>query len=234
MSNELSIRNADPLPPPPPPTRWGVVVVTVVGVLAIVGAGSTALLAKVGRPLAASPFVAPAVSDDDDPDEAQLRRRAVRAGEVLQAVRPSGPYIVVDSYRNRLQLYRGGELLRDALCSTGTGIVLRDPRNGHTWVFDTPLGERVIERKVKNPVWAKPDWAFIEEGQLPPTDPNERFDNVSLGDFALYMGNGYIIHGTLFPSLLGRRVTHGCIRLGDKDLDFVYHNAPIGTRVFLY
>jgi hypothetical protein len=234
MSPELSILAADPLPPPPPPTRWGALVTALLGVLVILSAGSTALLARVGRPLSAAPFNPPLKAVEGDAGDALLRKRAVRATESLESVRPSGSYIVVDSYRNRLLLYRDGELLRSAVCSTGTGIVLRDPRNGRTWVFDTPLGERVIERKVKNPVWAKPDWAFIEEGQLPPTDPNERFDGFSLGDYALYMGQGYIIHGTLFPSLLGRRVTHGCIRLGDKDLEFIYHNAPVGTRVFLY
>jgi L,D-transpeptidase YbiS len=234
MSTELSILEAEPLPPPPPPLPWGALALAIVGVAVILGAGSTALLARVGRPLATSSFIAPVLAGDDGSDDARLRRRAVRAAETLEGLRPSGSYIVIDSYRNRLQLFRDGELLRSAVCSTGTGIVLKDPRNGRTWVFDTPLGERVIERKVKNPVWAKPDWAFIEEGQLPPTDPNERFDGFSLGDYALYMGSGYIIHGTLFPSLLGRRVTHGCIRLGDQDLEFVYHNAPVGTRVFLY
>jgi L,D-transpeptidase YbiS len=206
----------------------------VLGVLVILSVGSTALLAKIGRPLVATPLDATGQRDTDSSDDVRLRKRAARAVETLAAVRPSGLYIVIDSYRNRLNLFKNGELLRSAVCSTGTGIVLRDPRNGRTWVFDTPLGERFIERKVKNPVWAKPDWAFIEEGQLPPTDPNERFDGFSLGDYALYMGEGYIIHGTLFPSLLGRRVTHGCIRLGDEDLEFVYRNAPIGTRVYLY
>jgi L,D-transpeptidase YbiS len=234
MSTELSILNAEPLPPPPPPPPWGALLLALVGALVIIATGSSALLARVGRPLATSPFIAAVQSGEGDLDAALLRKRAVRAAEILASQRPGGSYIVIDSYRNRLHLLRDGELLRSAVCSTGTGIVLRDPRNGRTWVFDTPLGERVIERKVKNPVWAKPDWAFIEEGQLPPTDPNERFDGFSLGDYALYMGSGYIIHGTLFPSLLGRRVTHGCIRLGDKDLEFVYHNAPIGTRVFLY
>jgi L,D-transpeptidase YbiS len=234
MSTELSILNAEPLPPPPPPPPWGALLLALVGALVIIATGSSALLARVGRPLATSPFIAAVQSGEGDLDAALLRKRAVRAAEILASQRPGGSYIVIDSYRNRLHLLRDGELLRSAVCSTGTGIVLRDPRSGRTWVFDTPLGERVIERKVKNPVWAKPDWAFIEEGQLPPTDPNERFDGFSLGDYALYMGSGYIIHGTLFPSLLGRRVTHGCIRLGDKDLEFVYHNAPIGTRVFLY
>jgi len=234
MSTSLSIVNAPPPEPPAPPTPWWAVAAAILAVFIILGAGSTALLAKVGRPLVATPLDASGSRDSEGVDNTRLRKRAARAVDVIAAARPHGMYIVIDSYRNRLNLYKGGELLRSAVCSTGTGIVLRDPRNGRTWVFDTPLGERVIERKQKNPVWAKPDWAFIEEGQLPPTDPNERFDGYSLGDYALYMGEGYIIHGTLFPSLLGRRVTHGCIRLGDEDLEFVYRNAPIGTRVFLY
>ena len=234
MSNDLSILNAPPAGPPPPPTPWWGVTFAILGALVILSAGSTALLAKIGRSLVATPLDATGQRDIDSVDDGRLRKRAARAVETLEAVRPRGLYIVVDSYRNRLSLFKNGELLRSAVCSTGTGIVLRDPRNGRTWIFDTPLGERVIERKTKNPVWAKPDWAFIEEGQLPPTDPNERFDGFSLGDYALYMGEGYIIHGTLFPSLLGRRVTHGCIRLGDEDLEFVYRNAPIGTRVFLF
>ena len=97
-----------------------------------------------------------------------------------------------------------------------------------------PDGRARRREEGTHPVWAKPDWAYIEDGYLPPKDPNERFDNVSLGDYALYIGDGYIIHGTLFKSLLGRRVTHGCIRLGDEDLEFVYKHAPIGTRVYLY
>jgi len=161
-------------------------------------------------------------------------RRAALAEKEIDKVHPKGVYIVVDTYRNRLHLIDKGKEIRTAICSTGTGIVLRDPRNGRRWVFDTPMGERVVERKVQHPVWAKPDWAFIEDGYLPPKDASERFDNQSLGDYALYIGDGYIIHGTLFKSLLGRRVTHGCIRLGDEDLEFVYRHAPIGTRVYLY
>jgi len=88
---------------------------------------------------------------------------------------------------------------------------------------------------VKNPIWAKPDWAFIEEGyEPPPPGARDRFDDFSLGDYGLYMGDGYIIHGTIFQTLLGQRVTHGCIRLGDKDLEFAYREVPLGARVYLY
>ncbi|HPC81835.1 MAG TPA: L,D-transpeptidase [Thermoanaerobaculaceae bacterium] len=197
--------------------------------------GSCLGLLRAGRPLVATPFELTTVLPGSLGSGIGLEKRAARAEAELQRLAPRGVYIVIDTYRNRLHLIQDGKVLRSAVCSTGTGRVLRDPRNGREWVFDTPMGERIIESKRKDPPWAKPDWAFIEEGYLPPPPGSpERWDTVSLGDYGLYMGDGYIIHGTLFKSLLGRRVTHGCVRLGDEDLEFVYKNAPLGTRVYLY
>lgn len=167
------------------------------------------------------------------PQEASSQAGGV-ATDRLTALAPQGVYLVVDSYRNQLRLYRRGELLREAVCSTGSGTVLRDPASGREWVFDTPHGERRVVRKQRDPVWIKPDWAFVEEGFEPPRDGSGRYDPLALGDYALYLGDGYIIHGTLFQTLLGRRVTHGCIRLGDEDLEYVYRTVPLGSRVFLY
>jgi L,D-transpeptidase ErfK/SrfK len=223
-----------PLPEPPRRARWPRVAALSFVALTLVCCGSAAVLARLGRPLVSTPFNATATAGAPEGDLVGLRKRAVLAEKDLARLQPKGVYIVVDTYQNRLHLVENGKVIRSAVCSTGTGILLKDPRNGKQWIFDTPLGERVVERKVKHPVWAKPDWAFVEEGLLPPTDPNERFDDASLGDYALYIGDGYIIHGTLFKSLLGRRVTHGCIRLGDEDLEFLYRHAPIGTRVYLY
>lgn len=192
-------------------------------------------LLRAGRPLVATRFELMPVLPGSLGSGIGVEKRAARAESEMQKLGPSGVYIVIDTYRNRLHLIENGKVLRSAVCSTGTGRVLRDPRNGREWVFDTPMGERTVIDKRKDPPWAKPDWAFIEEGFLPPPPGSpERWDSVSLGDFGLYMGDGYIIHGTLFKSLLGRRVTHGCVRLGDEDLEFVYKHAPIGTRVYLY
>jgi L,D-transpeptidase YbiS len=112
--------------------------------------------------------------------------------------------------------------------------VLVHPSGKKVWTFDTPLGERRVIRKVRDPIWTKPDWAFVEEGFEPPENYSLRVDRVSLGDYALYLGDGYIIHGTLFQTLLGQGVTHGCVRLGDEDLEFVYQTIPVGARVYLY
>lgn len=218
-----------------PRKSFALLLVVVFLVLVVLTVGATLVLARFGNPLTLMPLVTVV-----DPQLAQIppnswKSRAAKAQSILERVRPQGLYIVVDTYRNRLRLVEDSKVVREALCSTGTGIVLIDPRNKKKWVFDTPLGERIIERKQKNPVWMKPDWAFIEEGEEPPPPGSpDRVDPYSLGDYGLYMGDGYIIHGTLFKSLLGRRVTHGCIRLGDEDLEYLYHNVPIGTRVYLY
>ena len=91
-----------------------------------------------------------------------------------------------------------------------------------------------VQLIAKDPVWTMPDWAFIEEGEDLPRNWSDRIDKASLGDYALYLGDGYMIHGTLYQRYLGRNVTHGCIRLGDADLEFTYRNVPVGTLVFMY
>ena len=234
MSVEPDRRELFSALPAPRARRRGLVVVLSLFGLFGLALGAALLVARSGRPQHGAPFVTETALTPDEEDPVRVAKLAAQATTALDRVRPRGNYLVVDSYRNRLRLYEDGALKHEAVCSTGTGTILRDPRNGREWIFDTPIGERVIERKVKNPVWAKPDWAFIEEGYLPPSNPEERFDPYSLGDYALYLGNGYIIHGTLFQTLLGRRVTHGCIRLGDKDLELIYRNVRIGTRVYLY
>ncbi|TLY41142.1 MAG: L,D-transpeptidase [Nitrospirae bacterium] len=160
--------------------------------------------------------------------EAALRRQ-------LAALAPTGSYIVVDTARNRLYVRRRSEVLLAAVASTGSGTILDYPdRPGARWVFDTPRGEFMIQSKFMNPVWVKPDWAFVEEGLEVPADPAQRVEAGMLGDYALGFGNGFFIHGTLYTRLLGKNVTHGCVRLNDEDLRSVYRLADIGTPLMIF
>jgi L,D-transpeptidase YbiS len=84
------------------------------------------------------------------------------------------------------------------------------------------------------PVWRKPDWAFLEEGEPLPARDGDRMEYGVLGSFALGIGDGYYIHGTLYTRLLGQNVTHGCIRLSEADLDRLVDLAPLGTPVFIF
>lgn len=153
----------------------------------------------------------------------------------LATAAPKGVYVVIDTSDNHLWLRNGDQTLLQATCSTGTGGVLTDPGSGRQWVFETPLGLRKIQTKVKNPVWVKPEWAFVEEGKKMKDAPaSERYDTAALGDYKMDIGNGYMIHGTLYTRMLGKSVTHGCIRLGDKDLETVFNAVQVGTPVYLF
>jgi L,D-transpeptidase YbiS len=123
----------------------------------------------------------------------------------------------------------------DASCATGSGKVLLGPKR-KTWSFDTPRGVYTIQRKVVDPIWAKPEWAFVELGESAPVLPwsFSRLDPLTLGKFALELGDGYEIHGTLYPHLIGRHITHGCIRLNDPDLRSAFETTDTGNKVYIY
>ncbi len=148
---------------------------------------------------------------------------------------PKSEYIVIDSVNNRLYLRKNGKDLLDAVCSAGSGAILADTPSGRRWVFDTPKGEFNVLNKTENPVWKKPDWAFIEEGKPIPKNYSERFEYGMLGEYGIYFStDGYLIHGTLYERLLGRSITHGCIRLGRDDLRVLYRSTHIGTKVYAF
>ena len=153
----------------------------------------------------------------------------------IKKLAPKGIYIVVDTAKNTLYLKKENEIIRKAVISTGNGNILTEPGGKkRTWVFDTPRGEFAVKYKLKDPSWVKPDWAFIEEGEDIPKKVGDRVEEDVLGEYAMGFGNGYFLHGTLYTRLLGRNVTHGCVRLGDEDLEAVNKASSVGTKIFIY
>lgn len=143
-------------------------------------------------------------------------------------------YIVVNTTENRFFLYTNKKLIREGFCSTGSLMMLKTEK-GNKWVFKTPRGKRWINGKITNPSWKRPDWSFVEEGSpVPPKDDPSRWESGVLGDYALGIGDGYLIHGTIYKRFLGMPVTHGCVRLNDEDLKVVYNTLNIGSKVYIF
>ncbi len=95
---------------------------------------------------------------------------------------------------------------------------------------DTPEGNfRVIE-KIVRPSWYVPESIRKEKPTLPKVVPPGP-DN-PLGSHALRLSSGSIlIHGTNKPYGVGRRVSHGCIRLYPEDIPELFRLVSNGARV---
>jgi len=142
-------------------------------------------------------------------------------------------YIVVNPNGNRLSLRRGQKVVLEAAISTGKNDTLTYLKR--KWVFQTPRGIMSVIRKKKDPVWLKPDWAFLEKGEsIPAWNSPLRKEKGVLGAYLLDLGGGVMIHGTPQEHLLGRSVTHGCIRVGFEDLKVLYDSVQVGTKVFIF
>ncbi len=174
-------------------------------------------------------------------DLASLRKQAraaedkVRRLEALKnRLYPGGPIIVVDTAQSKISLLMGSKIITQGTCSTGNGMELADSAGKRSWTFDTPRGSFHVVSKIAAPVWYRPDWSFIEEGEPIPKDPSKRAQANVLGDYAIAFGNGFYIHGTLYTRLLGANVTHGCIRVNDDVLKKIYEAAHPGMPIWIY
>jgi lipoprotein-anchoring transpeptidase ErfK/SrfK len=71
--------------------------------------------------------------------------------------------ITVSTTENKVYAHRNGQLVFEAVCSTGSNSTLNT--GSETKVFRTPIGRFRIKSKEENPKWVPPDWHYIEEAQ---------------------------------------------------------------------
>jgi L,D-transpeptidase ErfK/SrfK len=95
---------------------------------------------------------------------------------------------------------------------------------------ETPVGHTAIADKRVHPTWIPTKSEHEEDPDLPASiGPGP--DN-PMGDYALYLAwKGYAVHGTNKPYSIGRRDSHGCIRLYPWDIEWLFHEVATGTPV---
>ena len=98
-------------------------------------------------------------------------------------------------------------------------------REGFTWA-----GTQTVTRKQEWPDWNPPPEMIARQPYLPrfmaggPGNP--------LGARAMYLGNTvYRIHGTNAPDTIGTRVSSGCIRLTNENVEDLFNRVSIGAKV---
>ena len=94
----------------------------------------------------------------------------------------------------------------------------------------TKTGEYEISQKRENPSWYVPENIKKENPELPDVFPPGE-DN-PLGTRAMRLGNtALLIHGTNKKFGIGMKVSHGCIRMYNHDVERLFDLVKEGTKV---
>lgn len=113
-----------------------------------------------------------------------------------------------------------------------TGKILTFPLGIGDEGKDTPTGTFTVIEKIPNPTWHVPNSIRAQKAGLPkvvPPGPNN-----PMGSHALRLSlSSVLIHGTNRPWGIGRRSSHGCLRLYPEDIVRLYQLIPKGMRVII-
>ena len=132
------------------------------------------------------------------------------------------PSIVVNIAELRLYLFQKKRLGTFVTYPIGIGDEGRD----------TPVGIYTVIEKIENPAWHVPKSIRVRSPDFPeivPPGPKN-----PLGSHALRLSrNDILIHGTNRPWGIGRRSSHGCLRLYPEDIKKLFKLVPEGMRVLI-
>lgn len=87
----------------------------------------------------------------------------------------------------------------------------------------TPAGTYTIARRIPNPTWYGPAGQVVGPGKGNPV--GTRWMGLSR--------KGYGIHGTNNPKSIGKRASHGCIRMRNRDVEDLFERVAVGDVVEL-
>lgn len=121
-------------------------------------------------------------------------------------------YLRIDKSKNRLYVILNDTPVYQFRIATGRRSM------------PTPTGTFQIVTKVANP--------FYLPKQIPGGHKQNPLGSRWMG---LSIGNGYKygIHGTHKPYLLGQSVSSGCIRMNNRDIEFLFRHIPLRTSVVI-
>lgn len=137
-----------------------------------------------------------------------IKGSLIRAGDRLRILQ--GKFsVTVSKSDNDLVLFLNDEFFKRYRVGTGE-------------YNKTPVGDFMINDRIAQPTWWRPDGKAIPYG-----DP----ENL-LGTHWLSINvKGYGLHGTWEPDTIGKQASAGCVRMLNDDIEQLYSLLTIGTPV---
>jgi lipoprotein-anchoring transpeptidase ErfK/SrfK len=124
-------------------------------------------------------------------------------------LRPVQKRLIVYRDSRRFEFWDGQSLVRSGKVAVGKPGA------------ETPLGLFYVTWKFNPSI--DPDWAVLGA---------YAFETSAYSKLTDWPGGGIVgVHGTPWPELLGQAVSHGCIRLDNRDILFLRDRVPLGTPV---
>ncbi|MCR2820328.1 L,D-transpeptidase [Lederbergia panacisoli] len=131
-----------------------------------------------------------------------------------EEVLPGDPLIIVNKRTNELAWINEGKVRFITKVATGKTDEM------------TPEGLFTIKVKAENPYYRK--------ANIPGGDPQNPLGSRWIGFDALGTdGRIYGLHGTNNPTSIGKYISEGCIRLPKTQLEFLYDNVLMGSKVLV-
>ena len=75
------------------------------------------------------------------------------------------PYLVIGLEERHLWYKQSGSILFSTEVATGSGKTMVKEGGASVWKFETPRGRLVVQSKEEAPVWAPPDWHYVEQSR---------------------------------------------------------------------
>ncbi|HYC58672.1 MAG TPA: L,D-transpeptidase family protein [Thermoanaerobaculia bacterium] len=92
-----------------------------------------------------------------------LQSEVASTEKQIEDLQDSNFVITVSTTENKVYARRNGQLVFEAVCSTGSNSTLQT--SSGTKIFRTPIGRFRVQSKETDPKWVPPDWHYIEEAQ---------------------------------------------------------------------
>lgn len=145
----------------------------------------------------------------------RLSRLMPPVQQAPDSLRTANVRIEISLEARQIRLYQNNDVIMTAPVAVGQAD------------WQTPIGQFAVRTMREDPVWQHP----ITKAAVGP-GPDNPLGSRWIG-FALEGAYHIGIHGTNQETLIGEAVSHGCVRMLERDIQTLYRQVRVGTPVIV-